>query len=46
MQAHLQYLLRGAFLRMRKMLAFSEKVRFVLAQDSSMLTACSGAFSR
>lgn len=45
MQVHTEYLLYGAFLRMREMLASCEKVRFFLDQDSGMRAACLGAWA-
>lgn len=45
MQVHTEYLLYGAFLRMREMLAGTEKVRFFLDQDSGMRAACLGAWA-
>lgn len=45
MQVHTEYLLYGAFLRMREMLASAEKVRFFLDQDSGMRAACLGAWA-
>ncbi len=45
MQVHTEYLLYGAFLRMREMLDSTEKVRFFLDQDSGMRAACLGAWA-
>jgi transposase-like protein len=45
MQVHTEYLLYGAFLRMREMLKSTEKVRFFLDQDSGMRSACLGAWA-
>ena len=45
MQVHTEYLLYGAFLRMREMLASADKVRFFLDQDSGMRAACLGAWA-
>lgn len=45
MQVHTEYLLYGAFLRMREMLAGAQKVRFFLDQDSGMRAACLGAWA-
>ena len=45
MQVHSEYLLYGAFLRLREMLGSTEKVRFFLDQDSGMRAACLGAWA-
>lgn len=45
MQVHTEYLLYGAFLRLKEMLASVEKVRFFLDQDSGMRAACLGGWS-
>jgi transposase-like protein len=45
MQVHTEYLLYGAFLRLKEMLSSVEKVRFFLDQDSGMRAACLGGWS-
>jgi transposase-like protein len=44
MQVHTEYLLYGAFLRLKEMLSSVEKVRFFLDQDSGMRAACLGGW--
>jgi hypothetical protein len=45
MQVHAEYLLYGAFLRLKEMLTSVEKVRFFLDQDSGMRAACLGGWA-
>lgn len=44
MQVHTEYLLYGAFLRLKEMLCSVGKVRFFLDQDSGMRAACLGGW--